>query len=172
MHRDNVAIQLDDSLQKSFDTFFNFLPNILAFLVILLIGYIVAKIVKGIVTKGLQKAGLDRHLHESDANQYVQRVMPGASPSKRHRPGGVLPRLRVLPVQRHRRLEDPGADHLHEPGARLPAQRDRSHHHLRRRGRYRRRRGRRHRPCHGRHPDRQDRRHSAPGDRHGHRDCS
>ena len=38
MHRDNVAIQLDDSLQKSFDTFFNFLPNILAFLVILLIG--------------------------------------------------------------------------------------------------------------------------------------
>ena len=82
MHRDNVAIQLDDSLQKSFDTFFNFLPNILAFLVILLIGYIVAKIVRGIVTKGLQKAGLDRHLHESDANQYVQRVMPGASPSK------------------------------------------------------------------------------------------
>ena len=82
MPRDNVAIQLDDSLQKSFDTFFNFLPNILAFLVILLIGYIVAKIVKGIVTKGLQKVGLDRHLHESDANQYVQRVMPGASPSR------------------------------------------------------------------------------------------
>src|SRR5690242_5620013 len=81
MQRDNVAIQLDDSLQKSFDTFFNFLPNILAFLVILLIGWIVAKVIKGIVTKGLQKAGLDRHLHESDANQYVQRVMPGASPS-------------------------------------------------------------------------------------------
>jgi hypothetical protein len=81
MHRDNVAIQLDDSLQKSFDTFFNFLPNILAFLVILLIGFIVAKIVKGIVTKALQKAGLDRYLHESDANRYVQRVMPGASPS-------------------------------------------------------------------------------------------
>ena len=81
MHRDNVAIKLDDSLQKSFDTFFNFLPNILAFLVIVAIGYVVAKIVKGIVTKGLQKAGLDRHLHESDANRYVQRVMPGASPS-------------------------------------------------------------------------------------------
>src|SRR3954452_16076276 len=82
MHRDNVAISFDDSLQKSFDTFFNFLPNILAFLIILVIGYIVAKIVKGIVTKGLQTAGLDRQLHESDANRYVERVMPGASPSK------------------------------------------------------------------------------------------
>jgi hypothetical protein len=81
MHRDNVAVKLDDSVQQSFDTFFGFLPNILAFLVILLIGYIVAKVVKAIVTKGLHKAGLDRHLHDSDANQYVERVLPGASPS-------------------------------------------------------------------------------------------
>jgi uncharacterized membrane protein YtjA (UPF0391 family) len=29
----------------------------------------------------LEKIGLDRHLHESDANKYVERVMPGASPS-------------------------------------------------------------------------------------------
>ena len=31
--------------------------------------------------KLLQKVGLDRHLHESDANKYVERIMPGASPA-------------------------------------------------------------------------------------------
>lgn len=76
-----AAIQVSDSLQKGLDTFFNFLPNILAFLVILIIGYIVAKVVKAVVTKALQKVGLDKQLHESDANQYVERVFPGASPS-------------------------------------------------------------------------------------------
>ncbi len=76
-----AAIRVSDSVQKGLDTFFNFLPNLVAFLVILIIGYIVAKVVKAVVTKVLQKAGLDKHLHESDANQYVERVMPGASPS-------------------------------------------------------------------------------------------
>ncbi len=76
-----AAISIGDSLQKGFDTFFGFLPNILAFLVILIIGYIVAKVVKTIVTKALQKVGLDKNLHESDAHQYVERVIPGASPS-------------------------------------------------------------------------------------------
>jgi hypothetical protein len=70
-----------DSLQQGFDQFFAFLPNILAFLVILLVGYFVARIVKAIVTKALEKLGVDRKLGESDASQYVERVMPGASPS-------------------------------------------------------------------------------------------
>ncbi len=81
MHRDNVAIELDDSLQKSFDGFFGFLPNLLAFIVILVIGYIVAKVVKAIVVKALQKVRIDQQLHESAAHRYVERVMPGASPS-------------------------------------------------------------------------------------------
>ena len=82
MHSQNLAaVHVSDSLQKGLDTFFNFIPNILAFVVILIIGYIIAKIVKTIVTKALQKVGLDKHLHESDAHQYVERVMPGASPS-------------------------------------------------------------------------------------------
>jgi len=76
-----LAVDVDNSLQQSFNTFFNFLPNLLAFLVILIIGWIVAKIVKAIVVKGLQKMGLDRHLHESDAHRYVERFMPGASPA-------------------------------------------------------------------------------------------
>ncbi len=82
MHTQNVAgVSIGDSLQKSLDTFFAFLPNLLAFLVILLIGYIVAKIIKSVVAKGLQKMGLDEQLHKSEAKSYVDRVIPGASPS-------------------------------------------------------------------------------------------
>ncbi len=76
-----ASVQVSQSLQQSLDTFFNFLPNLLAFLVILLIGYIVAKVVKTVVSKALQKAGLDKHLRQSEAHKYVERVMPAASPS-------------------------------------------------------------------------------------------
>lgn len=76
-----AAIKISDSIQTAFDSFFAFLPNLLAFLVILVIGFIVAKIVSGIVKKVGEKAGLDKALHESDAKQYVDRVMPDASPS-------------------------------------------------------------------------------------------
>jgi small-conductance mechanosensitive channel len=75
------AVSIGDSLQQGFDAFFAFLPNLLAFVVILVIGYFVARLVKAAVTKGLQKLGMDRALRESDAGQYVERVTPGASPS-------------------------------------------------------------------------------------------
>ena len=75
------AVSIGDSLQQGFDAFFAFLPNLLAFLVILVIGYFVAKLVKAAATKGLQKLGMDRALRDSQAGQYVDRVTPGASPS-------------------------------------------------------------------------------------------
>ncbi len=75
------AVSIGDSLQQGFDAFFAFLPNLLAFLVILVIGYFVAKVLKSIVTKALEKLGMDRALHDSDAGKYVERVTPGASPS-------------------------------------------------------------------------------------------
>ena len=55
-----AAVNVGDSLQQAFDSFFGFLPNLLGFLVILVIGYIVARIVKGILTKVLAKVGLDK----------------------------------------------------------------------------------------------------------------
>jgi small-conductance mechanosensitive channel len=74
-------VDIGDSFQNATDTFFDFLPNLLGFLIILIVGYIVAKLVAAVVGKGLEKAGLDRRLHESDAHNYVDRVMPNASPS-------------------------------------------------------------------------------------------
>ena len=76
-----AAIKISDSLQQGFDSFFGFLPNLLAFFVILVIGYIIAKVVSKIVQKVAEKAGLDKALHESDAKQYVDRISPDASPS-------------------------------------------------------------------------------------------
>src|SRR5689334_15968559 len=70
-----------NSVQQGFDAFFAFLPNILGFLVILLIGFVIAKVVAAVVRKALSGLHLDRHLHESDASKYVDRVMPQASPT-------------------------------------------------------------------------------------------
>ena len=77
-----LAVKVGDSLQQSFDKFFGFLPNLLGFIVILFVGYVVAKIVKGILAKVLDKAGLDKALHSGQTGQYVEKVSPGASPSK------------------------------------------------------------------------------------------
>jgi len=74
-------MNLGNSFQNATDAFFGFLPNLLGFVVLLVIGFVVAKIVQTVIRKMLQKLGLDKHLHDSDANRYVEKVMPGASPS-------------------------------------------------------------------------------------------
>lgn len=72
-------MDIGDSFQNATDGFFDFLPNLLGFVVILLVGYIVAKVVAGVVGKLLEKVGIDRRLHQSSANRYVDAVLPGAS---------------------------------------------------------------------------------------------
>ena len=74
-------IEVAASFQKALDAFLGFLPNLLGFLVILIVGYVVARLVKAVVSKLLEKVGLDRALHSSEAGQYVERVSPDASPS-------------------------------------------------------------------------------------------
>ena len=77
----DAAINVGNSLQQALDAFLGFLPNLLGFLVILIVGYFVAKLVKAVVRKVLDKVGVDRALHRSEAGQYVERVSPGASPA-------------------------------------------------------------------------------------------
>lgn len=74
-------MDIGDSFQNTTDGIFDFLPNLLGFLAILLIGYIVARVVSGLVSKLLEKMHIDRKLHESTASRYVDAVLPGASPS-------------------------------------------------------------------------------------------
>jgi hypothetical protein len=74
-------MDIGDSFQNTTDGIFDFLPNLLGFLLILLVGYIVAKVVSGIVGKVLDRVHIDRRLQESSANRYVDAVLPGASPA-------------------------------------------------------------------------------------------
>jgi hypothetical protein len=76
-----VALKVGDSVQRSFDSFFGFLPNVLGFLIILVVGYIVARVVKGIVNKALQHFKVDESLRNSSAGGFVEKVSPGGKPS-------------------------------------------------------------------------------------------
>jgi hypothetical protein len=75
-------MDIKESFRNTTDGIFGFLPNLLGCLLLLLVGFIVAKIVASIVRKVLEKMGLDKHLRESDASKYVDKVLPGASPSR------------------------------------------------------------------------------------------
>jgi len=55
-----AAVNVGDSVQTGLDSFFGFLPKLVGFLVVLLIGWIIAKVVKGVVTKLLERVGIDR----------------------------------------------------------------------------------------------------------------
>jgi hypothetical protein len=63
---------------EPFDRIADFMPNLLGFLLILTIGYIIATVVAGIARKVLDKMGVDRHLQSSTAHSYVDQIMPGA----------------------------------------------------------------------------------------------
>jgi hypothetical protein len=70
------------SFNEAWEGFFGFLPNLLGFLVIVLVGYLVARLVAAAVQKVLEKTGVDQKLHESEVNKYVEMVMSGAKPSR------------------------------------------------------------------------------------------
>ena len=76
------AVNVGDSAQTALDSFFGFLPKLLGFILVLAIGWIVAKVVKTAVTKLLQKVGLDKALHSGTTGQYVDRIAPDTSPSR------------------------------------------------------------------------------------------
>jgi hypothetical protein len=76
-----AAVDVGDSLQRGLDNLVGFIPNLIGFLIILAIGYIVARVVKGIATKALEKVGTDRALHTGTTGEHVNRVAPGFKPS-------------------------------------------------------------------------------------------
>jgi hypothetical protein len=77
-----LAVDLTTSVQQALDSLFEFIPNLIGFLVILIVGYFIAKLVKSILLRVLDKVGLDRHLHSGQTGEYVERISPGASPSR------------------------------------------------------------------------------------------
>jgi Conserved TM helix len=74
-----------DKLENGFQGFFDFLPNLIGFLAVLIIGYFVAKIIARVITRLLHRSGLDRRLTEGQGGQYVAKLTPS--------PSGLLGRL-------------------------------------------------------------------------------
>lgn len=77
-----AAVQIAQSLQRGLDSLIAFIPNLVGCLIILFIGYVIARLVKAAVIKLLETVGLDRALTGSQAGTYVERVSPGARPSR------------------------------------------------------------------------------------------
>ncbi|MBD0330144.1 MAG: hypothetical protein ICV64_08585 [Thermoleophilia bacterium] len=68
-------MDIADRAERSLTVFFDWLPNLVGALVILIVGWILARFVAGLVRKGLERTGLDRTLHESHGGEWIRRVV-------------------------------------------------------------------------------------------------
>ena len=72
-------MDIGNSVERGFTVFFAWLPALIGALLILVIGYFVAKLVGKLVTRLLSRAGFDRTLHGGAGGSFVQKVT--SSPS-------------------------------------------------------------------------------------------
>jgi Conserved TM helix len=68
-----------DSLENAFTEIVAFLPNLIGALVLLLLGYIIAKVLGGIANRALDRAGFDAAIHRRPTGDWVRRVVPRPS---------------------------------------------------------------------------------------------
>jgi small-conductance mechanosensitive channel len=70
------------SLQSAFTTFLSYVPNVIGALLVLIIGFIIARLIRSAITKLLQKVRVDQRLTHGSGGEYVARFSPDGSPSK------------------------------------------------------------------------------------------
>jgi len=70
-----------NSLERAFTTLVDYIPRIIGALIVLLIGYIIARLLRTGLTKLFQKLRLDEKLGNGQPVQYLRRFSPGGSPS-------------------------------------------------------------------------------------------
>ena len=75
-----LLADIGDSAQRAANEIGNWLPNLLAALAILVIGYILARVLSGLVYRILHRAGTDRRLADGHGGSFLQRVT--SSPSR------------------------------------------------------------------------------------------
>ena len=73
-------VDISTSIQQGLDELVAFIPELIAAIVIVILGYFVAKVIGNIVHRVLTRAGLDRTLQSGQAGNWVQRVT--SSPSR------------------------------------------------------------------------------------------
>lgn len=76
-----ASIQVAQSLQRALNGLLGFIPNLIGFLAILVIGFLIARAVKALVAVLLQKVKLDHALHSGQSGRYIEKISPDASPS-------------------------------------------------------------------------------------------
>jgi hypothetical protein len=76
-----AAVEISESLQRGLDDLIGFLPRLIGFLLIVLIGYLLAKVLAKVVALALEKLGTDRALSSGASGEYVEKVAPDLSPS-------------------------------------------------------------------------------------------
>lgn len=73
-------IDVEQSFENILSRIIEFLPNLIGAILILIIGYMIAKLLEKVIRKALNKARFDRAMHNSSAGKTISRVIE--SPSK------------------------------------------------------------------------------------------
>ncbi|WP_019854264.1 mechanosensitive ion channel family protein [Actinopolyspora mortivallis] len=72
-----------NSLQSGFTQLVSYLPQLIGALLVLVIGYLVARILRAVITRGLRRLHLDDRMARSGQGaRYVERLSPRGSPSR------------------------------------------------------------------------------------------
>lgn len=77
-----TTADIGDSFQQTSDQVFTWLPRLVGALVILLVFYVLARIVRKVIGAMLQKSGLDRASKSGKYGEYVAKYASGFTPSK------------------------------------------------------------------------------------------
>jgi hypothetical protein len=70
------------SLQNAFTTFLSYVPNVIGALLVLLIGFIIARLIRAAISGLLRKARVDEKLTHGKGGEYVARFSPQGKPSQ------------------------------------------------------------------------------------------
>ncbi|GAB2763374.1 hypothetical protein GCM10027174_45110 [Salinifilum aidingensis] len=70
------------SLQNAFSQFVSYLPQLFGALLILVIGYLIARILRSLITKLLNRFRMDERLTSGHGGSYVVRLSPQGSPAR------------------------------------------------------------------------------------------
>jgi Conserved TM helix len=70
------------SLQSAFTTFLNYVPNVIGALLVLIIGYIIARLIRAGISRLLRKVRVDEKLTHGSGGEYVARFSPQGKPSQ------------------------------------------------------------------------------------------
>lgn len=74
-----VVASIGGTVKNAFIAFFTWLPHLVGAFVVLVVGYIVAKVVAKLIAAALHRAGLDRTVHSNLGGATLQRVLPRPS---------------------------------------------------------------------------------------------